>query len=406
MNIKLPPSVCVDGLAAQGTSPSVEAVVRFDSNSDSVHVQKIVSTLSTDNVQYEGTENICTIDISAIVQEQVQLQVENFLKQKLLDLNANVVQAVDKPISTPLHSAIPHFDKFKSYDVQMSTIESNADQVSYHALEENLDDCVLHSPQSCQMYTCIPVEVPQEAPDKTARTNTSKSNPNFNKDNLRAVNLSRKGNICRKNVWGPKGFPDPRKLGLSVNRKKSNLKPPQLLEYLGALFNLKIGIVTPTETRYHSILEIIHIIQKSTDSSSSNSKAFWSDGFICTNKIDNAFKMVYKSNKYIQRNAITAAASSVDIDHRCFRTRLGSSFRNLAFLRNMTKVLPLQLVGVKGSTVSSSKNCTDSKEQSDSDKVGQYDCDKLYQQTRRDTFTKPVLSTFGSLPVEYSEQCK
>ncbi|CAC5425342.1 KIDINS220 [Mytilus coruscus] len=150
--------------AAQGRSPSLEAVVRFDSNSNSVHVQKIVSTLSTDNVQPVGTENICTIDISEIVQEQVQLQVENLLKQKLLDLNANVVQAVDKPISTPLHIAIPHFDKFKSYDEQMSIIESNADQVLYHALEENLDDYGFHSPQSCQMYTCTPVEVPQEAP--------------------------------------------------------------------------------------------------------------------------------------------------------------------------------------------------------------------------------------------------
>ncbi|CAC5423243.1 unnamed protein product [Mytilus coruscus] len=131
MNSKLPQSACVDGLAAQGTSPSVDAAVRIDSNSDSVHVQKTV---------------------------------ENLLKQKLLDINANVVQTVDKPISDSPRR--PHFNKFIPYDEQMSTKESNIDQVSCHAPKENLDDCGSHSSQlSCQMYTCTPVEIPQGAPD-------------------------------------------------------------------------------------------------------------------------------------------------------------------------------------------------------------------------------------------------
>ena len=46
-------------------------------------------------------------------------------------------------------------------------------------------------------------------------------------------------------------------LGLIVNVKKSVLVPTQNLEYLGAHFNLEIGIVTPTEKRFHSIQEII-----------------------------------------------------------------------------------------------------------------------------------------------------
>ena len=52
-------------------------------------------------------------------------------------------------------------------------------------------------------------------------------------------------------------------LGLIVNQKKSNLIPTQHIEYLGALFNLEKGIVTPTETRFQSILEIIHALLNS-----------------------------------------------------------------------------------------------------------------------------------------------
>ncbi|CAC5379779.1 unnamed protein product [Mytilus coruscus] len=52
-------------------------------------------------------------------------------------------------------------------------------------------------------------------------------------------------------------------LGLLVNQKKSNLIPTQHTEYMGALFNLEKGIVTPTETRFQSILEIIHALLNS-----------------------------------------------------------------------------------------------------------------------------------------------
>ncbi|VDI34729.1 Hypothetical predicted protein [Mytilus galloprovincialis] len=59
-------------------------------------------------------------------------------------------------------------------------------------------------------------------------------------------------------------------LGLIVNQKKSNLIPTQHIEYLGALLNLEKRIVTPTETRFQSILENNTCITKqSTDSSSS-----------------------------------------------------------------------------------------------------------------------------------------
>ncbi|CAC5385756.1 unnamed protein product [Mytilus coruscus] len=124
------------------TSPPVEAAIRSDYNS--------VRTYSTDNIQ-NVTENNCTIEIS----------------HQLFDLNANIVQPVSKPSSASLQSAVsrrPHFDKFKSYDDQVSTMESNAgDQVSYHIPAENLDDCCSVSAQSCQMYTCTPVQVSQGA---------------------------------------------------------------------------------------------------------------------------------------------------------------------------------------------------------------------------------------------------
>ena len=46
-------------------------------------------------------------------------------------------------------------------------------------------------------------------------------------------------------------------LGLLVNLKKSMLTPTQNLEYSGAKFNLIDGVVTPSETRFQNMLEII-----------------------------------------------------------------------------------------------------------------------------------------------------
>ncbi|VDH96697.1 Hypothetical predicted protein [Mytilus galloprovincialis] len=183
------------------------------------------------------------------------------------------------------------------------------------------------------------------------------------------------------------------------------------------------------------------ITKQSTDSSSSNFKITRSDGFMhlpnthgkityeanptlfvstmeakhptiesvhsCTNELDSTFKMVDKSDKYFQRNAFTGADNSVDIDHRCLRTRMGSSSRNLADIRNMAKVLSTKtykLVGIEGCTVSSSRSCTDRERHEYFDKVGQYNSDKLYQQAGRNPFARTVLPNLGPLPMVYSEQ--
>ncbi|XP_063448163.1 uncharacterized protein LOC134727710 [Mytilus trossulus] len=127
----------------------------------------------------------------------------------------------------------------------------------------------------------------------------------------------------------------------------------------------------------------------------------------CTNELDSTFKMVDKSDKYFQRNAFTGADNSVDIDHRCLRTRIGSSSRNLADFRNLAKVLSTKtykLVGIEGCTPSSSTSCTDRERQEYFDKVGQYNSDKLYQQTGRNPFARTVLPNLGPLSMVYSEQ--
>ncbi|CAG2198231.1 unnamed protein product [Mytilus edulis] len=132
-------------------SPPVEAAVGV-SNDDTV----------TENTP---DNNTCMVDISAIVQEQVQLQIQNLFKKKLIDINANVldVQPPGKPSSVTLQNQRPHFDKFKSYDDQMSLMTNvDQDQVSYLDPEEKIDGSA--SPRSSQMYTCTPVEVPQGAP--------------------------------------------------------------------------------------------------------------------------------------------------------------------------------------------------------------------------------------------------
>ena len=106
---KLSQPVCVDGLTDfKDISPPVEAAVGA-SNDDTV----------TENTPDNIT---CMVDISAIVQEQVQLQIQNLFKKKLIDINANVlnVQPPGKPSSVTLQNPRPHFDKFKSYDDQMS----------------------------------------------------------------------------------------------------------------------------------------------------------------------------------------------------------------------------------------------------------------------------------------------
>ncbi|CAG2257478.1 unnamed protein product [Mytilus edulis] len=149
---KLSQPVCVDGLTDfKDISPPVEAAVGA-SNDDTV----------TENTPDNIT---CMVDISAIVQEQVQLQIQNLFKKKLIDINANVldVQPPGKPSSVTLQNQRPHFDKFKSYDDQMSLMTNvDQDQVSYLDPEEKIDGSA--SPRSSQMYTCTPVEVPQGAP--------------------------------------------------------------------------------------------------------------------------------------------------------------------------------------------------------------------------------------------------
>ncbi|CAG2200162.1 unnamed protein product [Mytilus edulis] len=149
---KLSQPVCVDGLTDfKDISPPVEAAVGA-SNDDTV----------TENTPDNST---CMVDISAIVQEQVQLQIQNLFKKKLIDINANVldVQPPGKPSSVTLQNQRPHFDKFKSYDDQMSLMTNvDQDQVSYLDPEEKIDGSA--SPRSSQMYTCTPVEVPQGAP--------------------------------------------------------------------------------------------------------------------------------------------------------------------------------------------------------------------------------------------------
>ncbi|VDI73954.1 Hypothetical predicted protein [Mytilus galloprovincialis] len=85
---KLSQPVCVDGLTDfKDISPPVEAAVGA-SNDDTV----------TENTPDNST---CMVDISAIVQEQVQLQIQNLFKKKLIDINANVleVQPPEKPSS-------------------------------------------------------------------------------------------------------------------------------------------------------------------------------------------------------------------------------------------------------------------------------------------------------------------
>ncbi|CAC5374506.1 unnamed protein product [Mytilus coruscus] len=142
----------------------------------------------------------------------------------------------------------------------------------------------------------------------------ARTNTYSNKDNFRAGNFSRKGNFFRKGSGNPKH----------------------------------------TMEAKHPAIESVHF---------------------CTNELNSTFKMVDKSNKYFQRNAFTGADNSVDFDHRCFRTRMGSSSRNLADIRNMAKVLPtktFKLVGIEGCTDSSSRSCTDSERQEYFNKVGQY----------------------------------
>ncbi|CAG2198252.1 unnamed protein product [Mytilus edulis] len=91
---------------------------------------------------------------------------KTYSKKKLIDINANdlEVQPPGKPSSVTLQNQRPHFDKFKSYDDQMSLMTNvDQDQVSYLDPEEKIDDGSA-SPRSSQMYTCTPVEVPQGAP--------------------------------------------------------------------------------------------------------------------------------------------------------------------------------------------------------------------------------------------------
>ena len=54
------------------------------------------------------------------------------------------------------------------------------------------------------------------------------------------------------------------RLGLLINHEKSRLNPTQTLEYLGALFNLKDGIIYPTEIRFLSLQQEISLLTTMT----------------------------------------------------------------------------------------------------------------------------------------------
>ncbi|XP_060594733.1 uncharacterized protein LOC132749068 [Ruditapes philippinarum] len=52
------------------------------------------------------------------------------------------------------------------------------------------------------------------------------------------------------------------KLGFLVNLEKSNLTPQQIITYIGAVFNLKLGLILPTEERFlkiqNAILDLVN----------------------------------------------------------------------------------------------------------------------------------------------------
>ena len=54
------------------------------------------------------------------------------------------------------------------------------------------------------------------------------------------------------------------RLGLLINHEKSRLNPTQTLEYLGALFKLKDGIIYPTEIRFLSLQQEISLLTTMT----------------------------------------------------------------------------------------------------------------------------------------------
>ena len=54
-------------------------------------------------------------------------------------------------------------------------------------------------------------------------------------------------------------------VGLILNRKKSELVPTQLVSYLGAVFDLRLGTIFPSEKRYLNMVKQIDIISLSEE---------------------------------------------------------------------------------------------------------------------------------------------
>ncbi|VDI11593.1 Hypothetical predicted protein [Mytilus galloprovincialis] len=231
-------------------------------------------------------------------------------------------------------------------------------------------------------------------------------------------------------------------LGLIVNQKKSNLIPTQHIEYLGALFNLEKGIVTPTETRFQSILEIIHALLNSQQIQAVvilkllglmasciylipmgrlhmrpiqlYLLALWRPNIQPLNQFipvrmsltvhlrwwtnrTNIFKGMPLQEPTIQLTLIT------DASELGWGAHLGT-WQTSGIWPKSYQLKHIKLVGIEGCTVSSSRSCTDRERHEYFDKVGQYNSDKLYQQAGRNPFARTVLPNLGPLPMVYSEQ--
>lgn len=117
--------------------------------------------------------------------------------------------------------------------------------------------------------------------------------------------------------------------------------------------------------------------------------------------------MVDEARKFLQRNALTGPSKSTNIDNRCIRTRLGSTYRELGDSRDLASSISAethQLARTEGCTISSSRSSIFDKGESHPYTIRQHNSDKLYQQARGDTFTRTVLSNLGVVPVVHSVQ--
>lgn len=119
--------------------------------------------------------------------------------------------------------------------------------------------------------------------------------------------------------------------------------------------------------------------------------------------------LVDKSHECFQRDAFATECSRGDTHDRCFVNGIRGSFGQwLADGRKVAETVSKpthQLVGNESGFSSSSggkgfcvgKNCIN--------QVRQFNCNKLSEQRRRNSFSRDVLSDMGSFSVVYSEQC-